>query len=357
MHVFLLAQRDPRRQYELHRNDWQFDGSVLSGWDAQVGRRWIVLNRRVANELRRFRPDLVIVGGWHRPAFFQAARYARTTRTPLVVWVESTPRDERSGGLLLERLKRWFASAADAFLVPGQAASDYVRSYGVRPEQIAVAPNAVDPAFTSRVADERRRRDEIRRELGLAGCCFVCVSRLSREKGVDILLRAFGGVSGELVVIGGGRQESELRRLAPPTVRLLGHVPRDDLPRWYAAGDAFVLASRSETWGMALNEAAAAGLPLVATDAAGAAHELIEDGVNGFRVPAEDEQALHAALLRVADDEAFRDGARQRSLALGGRATPEGWAQAVLDLGRSLRAGNGRHDLEPARRASGLQRR
>jgi glycosyltransferase involved in cell wall biosynthesis len=80
---------------------------------------------------------------------------------------------------------------------------------------------------------------------------------------------------------------------------------------------------------MVLTEGATAGLPLVATEAPGAAHDLIEDGVNGFRVPVGDEHALATALRRLAVDELFRADAGSRSLELAGRFTPEAWAGSV----------------------------
>ena len=106
----------------------------------------------------------------------------------------------------------------------------------------------------------------------------------------------------------------------------------DELPEWYAAADCFVMPSRSETWGMAMNEAAAAGLPLVASEAPGAGYDLIDDGVNGFRVPVEDVEALRAALVRVATDESFRERARPRTLELARGYTPEAWAESVVRL-------------------------
>jgi glycosyltransferase involved in cell wall biosynthesis len=78
----------------------------------------------------------------------------------------------------------------------------------------------------------------------------------------------------------------------------------------------------------------------VATDAAGAAHELIEDGENGFRVPAGDERALAGALCRLAEDERLRAAAGARSRAVAERFTPEAWADAVAGLSTRLaRAG------------------
>jgi glycosyltransferase involved in cell wall biosynthesis len=119
-------------------------------------------------------------------------------------------------------------------------------------------------------------------------------------------------------------------------VRLLGRIERDELVDWYAAADAFVMPSRSETWGMAMQEAAAAGLPLIASEAPGAGYDLIEEGVNGFRVPVEDVEALRRALTRVATDDGFRERARPRTLELARGYTPDAWADAVAELARRV---------------------
>jgi glycosyltransferase involved in cell wall biosynthesis len=147
-----------------------------------------------------------------------------------------------------------------------------------------------------------------------------------------VLLRAFDGVDGELVLIGDGSERDRLRSLAPSGARFLGHLDRDALPAWYAAADALVLPSLSEPWGMPLNEAAAAGLPLIATDAVGAAHELIEDGRNGFVVSAGDVDALRDALTRVSMDRRFREEAGARSRRLAAAMTGEHWAEVVARL-------------------------
>jgi glycosyltransferase involved in cell wall biosynthesis len=337
--VVLLSERDPRRNYELHRDEWRFDVRTLPGRETLIGGRWLVFSRGVGRELDSFRPDLLVIGGWNQPAFLQAANYARRHRIPYVVWVESTARDTRPRRLGLAGLKRRFLASAGGVLVPGSAAAAYVESLGVERERIAVARNAFDlERFSSAVDTARSQRDELRRELGISGCCFLSVTRLSPEKGVDVLVRAFQGVPAELIVVGDGNQERELRRLAPSNVRLVGRVGRDQLPRWYAAADAFALASRSETWGMVLSEAAVAGLPIVASEAAGAAWDLVEEGVNGFRVPVADESRLRKALTSVATDEEFRSRAGARSRELAERATPDAWAADAARLAERLLA-------------------
>jgi glycosyltransferase involved in cell wall biosynthesis len=337
LQAVFLSRNDPRRNYLFYADEFRFDWRVLAGNELERGLHWIVFSRGVGRALRRAKPDVLIVGGWNQPAFWRAFLWARRTKTPLVLWVESTARDARSGAGPLEAAKRLAVRSAAAFLVPGQAAAEYVESLGVPRDRIAVAPNAVDLSiFEQRVADERARREELRAERDLDGCVFLCVSRLSNEKGVDVLARAFDGVDGQLILVGDGPAETNVRLLAPPTARLVGRVERDELPSWYATADCFVMPSRSETWGMAMNEAAAAGLPLVASEAPGAAYDLIEEGVNGYRVPVEDADALRHVLQRVAADSSWREQARTATLERARAFTPKAWADAVEALARRL---------------------
>jgi glycosyltransferase involved in cell wall biosynthesis len=326
--ALFLARADPRRPYyELHEEEWRFAYRVLAGRQLRHGSRWVVLSRGVGRELADFQPDAVGVGGWNQPAFWQASAYCRRHGIPLLVWVESTARDARSESRPLELAKRTLIRRASGFFVPGQASAEYVRSFGVPEGQVSLAPNAVDAEIFGRAAVDRSGRDT---------CTFLYAGRLDPEKGLDVLLHAFARSPGELVLAGSGSEEARLRALADGRVRFLGPLDRDELPAVYAAADAFVLPSRSEPWGMVLNEAAAAGLPLVATEGAGAAHDLVEDGVNGFRVPVDDEEALATALRRLAEDEPFRLAAGARSRDLAARFTPQAWADGVAGLARRL---------------------
>jgi glycosyltransferase involved in cell wall biosynthesis len=331
--VHFLSDRDPKRPYALYTHEFRYRWHVLPRRELVRGGRWVILNRGVLRALRRARPEMIVIGGWNQPAFWSAAAYARATHTPLVAWVESTERDERPGTGPLELAKRALIRACSGFLVPGSASRAYLRALGVPDGRIVTAPNAVDAGiFRAQVDALRTDNDALRARLGLAGIVFLYVGRLDPEKGVHDLLEAMRGLSATLAIVGSGSQDRELRAEAPPNVRFAGRLSREDLPEWYAAADAFVLPSRSDQWGMVLNEAAEAGLPLVATEAPGGAYDLIDHGVSGFRVPVGDPRALADALARVAADEPFRAAAGARSRELAAQHTPEAWADAVASL-------------------------
>ncbi len=333
LRVLFLSDRDPKRPYPVYRDEFRFDARTLPGHDVARGSRWVVLNGGVLGELRRSRPQVIVIGGWNQPAFWQAAAWARIRRIPLVTWVESTERDARPGNVGLERAKRWIVDGSAALLVPGSASAEYARSLGVPAERVVVAPNAVDQSiFRDGVAQARGSRERLREEIGLTRPTFLFVGRFDPEKGLADLLEAADGLDADVVVIGSGPGEAALRAAALPNVRIVGRVERDELVPWYAAVDAFVLPSRSDQWGMVLNEAASAALPIVTSDAPGAAYDLVDDGVSGIRYPAGDVTALRAALARVAEDGGWRRSAGERSLELAARHTPELWAEAVARL-------------------------
>jgi glycosyltransferase involved in cell wall biosynthesis len=338
LRVCFLAEHDPRRSYRVYREEFAFDEVVLPGWSVRRRGRWIMLNRGVFRLFRHVRPDVVVVGGWNQPAFWQVLAAAGVSRIPALLWVESTSSDARVGGAAAGGLRRLALRLSTGFVVPGGASRAYLRRLGVADERIVDAPNAVDVGiFAEQVAAARSQLAALREQLGLDGCVFLYVGRLEPEKGVDVLLEAMRDVAARLVVIGSGPLESELRAIAGDGVHFVGQLTRDELVPWYAAADALVLPSRSEPWGMVLNEGAAAGLPLVGTAAAGAAHDLIEPGGNGFRVPADDEPALAEALRALANDAELRRTFGERSRELSEQFRPEAWARAVASASAAAR--------------------
>ena len=161
---------------------------------------------------------------------------------------------------------------------------------------IQVVPNGVD---VQRPAATCAERDEARRCLELADApTVVCVGRLTRQKGQDILLEAWPRVrarlsSAQLVLVGDGEDRLFLEREAPTGVRLVGH--REDVRSWIAAADLVAQPSRWEGMSFTILEAMAVGRSVVATDVGGAREVLLPRA--GAVVPAEDAEALASAVV------------------------------------------------------------
>jgi glycosyltransferase involved in cell wall biosynthesis len=199
------------------------------------------------------------------------------------------------GALAWERLAaRW----THLLVCVGEGEAAHARRRRVGGRHLVVR-NGVDLA-NFRPVDERTRiaardRLEIDRDVPLA----VCLGRITRQKGQDVLLAAWPRVRSrcpavQLCIVGDGEALPTLRAWAPPGVRFM--PPVTDPRCWYAASDVVVLPSRWEGLSLTLLEALASGCPVVVADIPGLAEAVIT-GV-GVRVPAGDVPALASALVR-----------------------------------------------------------
>ena len=136
---------------------------------------------------------------------------------------------------------------------------------------------------------------------------------------------AVGAGAWDLVLLGDGPVKSELVRIIAElnvgaAIHLPGFKPFADLPAYYGLAAALVHASTTEQWGLVVNEAMAAGLPVIVSRTCGCSPDLVTDGLTGFTVDPFDEAALTRAMLTVATP-AFDRAAMGRA----GRARMAEW--------------------------------
>lgn len=172
---------------------------------------------------------------------------------------------------------------------------------------IEVIPNGVDISVARNI-----RASDVERIAGRV----VCISRLSREKGVDVLIKAFAKVAqtvsgSELHIVGDGPDRVFVENLIAENglgtrVKLYGRQPHDEAIRIISTGQVFVLLSRGEGQGIVLLEAASAGLPCVATDVGGIPEAMI-DGETGFLVVNEDAEGASVKISQLLQDPALRE--------------------------------------------------
>jgi glycosyltransferase involved in cell wall biosynthesis len=184
-------------------------------------------------------------------------------------------------------------------------------SQGLRKMALSSAPGqTIDVILNGAESMPLKQQDgAARTELRL-----LAVSRLIERKGLATLIEALADLPAPYIsldIAGEGPCHESLLRLARERgvagrVRFHGFVEHDNLAQLYRAADLFVLPSRAESCSMALLEAMAAGLPIVATRVDGTP-ELIEHGYNGLLVAPSDARALAAAILQLADDPAQRE--------------------------------------------------
>jgi glycosyltransferase involved in cell wall biosynthesis len=218
----------------------------------------------------------------------------------------STIHNIYEGGPLWMAGYRYSNGLVDQMTIVSQAAADrFIRERIVPAELLRVAPNGVDTEGILRVPAGARA--SVRGALGLdSQLVWLAVGRFEVAKDYPNMLRAFALVrrdrpTATLLLVGRGSLQPETEALVRElglneAVRFLG--VRDDVPAVMAAADAYVMSSAWEGMPMVLLEAAAAGLPIVATEVGGN-REVILEGESGFLVPPRDENALAAAMLRL----------------------------------------------------------
>jgi glycosyltransferase involved in cell wall biosynthesis len=292
-----------------------------AGFDVEVldrsGRFDTTTLPRLVRSLRDHRDDAVMVTHHHRAALLLGRLAAKLARVPVNVVAAHDMDLVEVGGRVLPRWAVASLPMSDALVLLSPGQGDYLRDKEGVGSGLAstvrevVIPNGIviGPPPTS--LDRSRARDL----LGLGEDAFVIgiVARLSYQKSHEVLLQAMVSVhrahpQARLVVVGGGDRESELRRLTTTlglddVVQFLG--TRDDVGTIVGAFDVFALSSVHEGVPIAVIEAMAAGLPVVATDC-GSLRDMIGDGEQGFIVPVGSSEQLAQRLTLLADDPALR---------------------------------------------------
>jgi len=317
LHVIFLSRTDAsQRQWRVYEEEIKFSYEVLPCWRRRVGKFNVLLNRGMAESLRKFAPDVVICGGYNYVSSWQALRWAKRHSVPFVLWSESTGNDSRNKHAPMEFLKSKFVGSCDGFVVPGQSARDYLLSLGVKSEDVSIAPNAVDTAlFASAGAVVRQNAAQLRAQLALPERYFLFVGRLVAEKGVFDLLDGYERMSPALrasvglVFAGEGSMRAELesraRDIHPGRVHFAGFVHRDELAAYYALAECFVFPTRTDPWGLVVNEAMACGLPVICTGVAGCAADLVQE--NGRLVSPANADELASAMKDIAINSDIRE--------------------------------------------------
>lgn len=271
---------------------------VLTVKGGQVGgtaSRFIHIPYGLGKELSRIRPDVIIAGEYNLSAV-QALFWAKAHRVPFVNMTDGTLRSESYIGFVQKLTRRMIISGADSFLASGTKAAEKLLHWGAEEARIAVAYLTVDTAPFLKLS----RQPEPGR--------LLYVGRISREKGLDLLVQALSLVKTKcLLRIAGndvGGEQAKIQALAEQLgvadrIVWLGYRQGEALLEEYSRAAVLAVPSRSDCFGLILVEAACAGLPVAASCYADGAYDVISSGVNGRIADPEDPEAFAACLERM----------------------------------------------------------
>jgi glycosyltransferase involved in cell wall biosynthesis len=236
--------------------------------------------------------------------------------------------------------------ACDRFLAVGSANAAFYRAMGVSDQKIFLVPYSVDnDRFGQAVNLTNDQKAEVRKRYNVPTDqpSVLYAAKFTRRKRPSDLLAAARRLKMEgvrpfsVIMAGSGELEQDLRAFCAAqgldNVVFTGFVNQSELPALYAASDVFVLPAQDEPWGLAVNEAMCASLPVVVSREVGCVADLVHDGVNGYTPDAGDIEGLVRALRRLIEDEDLRRRQGQASLA---RILQWGYRQSLEGIRAAL---------------------
>jgi glycosyltransferase involved in cell wall biosynthesis len=282
---------------------------------------------------------LILLPGYHRPEYWGMLLAAIIKRKKRAVFCDSTIYDQPQT-FFKGLLKRLFFSQCDGFFCYGERSKQYLIQYGAKPDKIWFRRQAaaLPPGYSVEMALKHR----IEQGPQTSDLRILYVGRLSSEKSLDVLLKAFANVldvraNASLILVGAGPQEEELRELATrlglneSSVEFAGSMDMSALATEYSKASCLVLPSVSEPWGLVVNEALSYGCPVVVSNRCGCVPELLGNQTSGLIFEAGNVEDLTSRLLTVNEHFSEVEKTALACVELIAHFSPENAAKDILD--------------------------
>lgn len=248
-----------------------------------------IINPELITQIDTWQPGAILVFGWAYHSHLKAIRHFKN-RIPVYFRGDSTLLDVQNGSKALLRsvFLKWVYRHIDHAFYVGTNNKAYFKKYGLKDGQLSFAPHAVDNGrFTADRTDEALK---LRQSIGIpvGDVLILYAGKLEQKKSPLLLLDAFlalGKLNIHLLFVGNGIMEAPIqtRSNKHKNIHFINFQNQSLMPVVYQACDLFCLPSKGpgETWGLAVNEAMAAGKPVLVSDKVGCAIDLVIPGFTG----------------------------------------------------------------------------
>ncbi len=296
-------------------------------------------------QLGSYHPDAVISGELGARSMQAALYKLLRPRMPFLIWATLSEHSETDWGRGRRALRRFILNRADGVLVNGESGARYIASFGVPDERIFRLNQPVDVGMFA--AQHRTRPDDAMYRLLFCGMLVKRKGLVPFAKALNVWAAANPGRQIEMWWLGSGELGETLAALKlPPNLsyRFLGQVPYAVLPAVYAQADLLAFPSLMDEWGLVVNEAMAAGLPVLGSIYSQAVEELVTEGVHGWVFDPLSEHSIQAAIDRALSTPprelaGMRAAVRQKIMGLTPASASDRMAHAVRKLHSALRTG------------------
>jgi len=291
-----------------------------------------IRNPEILDRIKEFGPDIIWIYGWSYASHLKVLRHF-SGKIPIWFRGDSNLLDEKPGikKVMRRQFLNWIYRYVDKVLYVGEANKAYFKVHGIRENQLVFVPHAVDNDhfYDSAEKGYRQKARQGRKDLEISGeaTVFLFAGKFIPKKDPLLLIRAFKQLNRSadkqinLILVGNGPLETRLKKEASghPNIRFLPFQNQSRMPVTYRLGDVFVLPSRGpgETWGLAVNEAMACSLPVIASTKVGCRPDLIKDGYNGYGFTSGDPQNLRQVMDRMLREDLKSMGKRSEEIIAG----------------------------------------
>jgi glycosyltransferase involved in cell wall biosynthesis len=268
-------------------------------------------NPTLITEIQNWGADAVFVYGWNFKSHLNVMKFFKN-RIPILFRGDSTLLNEKFGiRRIVRRLfLKYIYSYVDIAMYVGEANKAYFLAHGVTNSQLHFMPHAIDNKRFQRTSAMEEAAVSFRQKnnIPVDAILFLYAGKLDENKNIFFLANAFEKVNdknAQLLIVGNGITETSLKNTFSENkdIHFVDFQNQQTMPLLYAMCDVFVLPSKSETWGLCLNEAMAAGKAIMATETCGASINLIDNGQNGFVFKYNDEDKLKQCLQYFMNNE------------------------------------------------------
>jgi glycosyltransferase involved in cell wall biosynthesis len=281
--------------------------------------------------------DIFIISDYSSPTPIAAINYCIIKRIPYVI--SSDGALIKNEKYLKKFLKKFLIGGAKAWLCTGKTSVEYLKMFGAKEENIFIYPftSLKNKDILNQVLSNEEKK-VYKQKLGITEEKMVLsVGRFIYSKGYDILINACKDVDKQtgVYIIGGEPTEEYLSiksSLDLFNVHFISFKTKNELNDYYKAADLFVLPTRSDVWGLVINEAMANGLPIITTDKCVAGLELVQNDVNGYVVSVEDEKILAEKINKLIADSSLCESMAMKSLVKIQDYTVEKMAQRHMEI-------------------------
>lgn len=308
--VFFSAWTHKNREWKVP-NNINFEYKVLSGFNLPRSKNKeniLHINPSLFFHLFKMHPDVIVSGGFSISSLISIV-YSKIAGVPFILWSVDTTEARITKGYLATLIRKGTIKYSTKFVASGTATKKDLLHLGANSKDISIGIDTIDVEFfKSRSEKMRENKDLIRSEYKFPERLILFVGQLIKRKGVINLIKAFEIMRRRysdvgLLLVGSGSEKKKLQSYCSENnienVYFLGFRQGINLIKFFAVSDIFVFPTRRDVWGLVVNEAMAARLPVICSKFAGCAEDLIREGENGYLVDPENYEQVALYIERI----------------------------------------------------------